>query len=197
MARNCPRKQLVITREDDPTFFDDVKNEHFLRHGSRRKLHPEVMTKFVPFLPKQAKMNWKRIKSLDTTNWTGSLSHAGALNSVNPKDSGYIRYGSVDSDIVYYVNREEVADERIKTIRRKRRSRRPTPSPPPHPARLLGVRSRIQPINEPLPSAPLMQNTGTEMVDMAAPTLQFVEEPPRIPSPPQVRRKHRETIKRI
>jgi hypothetical protein len=57
----------------------------------------------------------------------------------------------MDSDIVNYVNRKEVADERMKTIRRKRRSRRPTPSPPPHPgARLLGVGSRIQPIDKPL-----------------------------------------------
>jgi hypothetical protein len=38
---------------------------------------------------------------------------------------------TVDSDIVDYVNRNEVALERIKTIRKKRRSRRPTPSPPP------------------------------------------------------------------
>jgi hypothetical protein len=42
-----------------------------------------------------------------------------------------------------------------------------------------------------------MANMGTEMVDMAAPTLQFVEEPPRISAPPQARREHWETIKRI
>jgi hypothetical protein len=198
MAHNCPHERLVITREADPTFFDAVKNEHFLRHGSHSKLHPEVMRKFVLFLRKYTKLTRKRTKSLDTTNWTGSLSHAGALNSANPKDGGCIRYSLVDSDIVNYVNRKEVADERMKTIRSKRRSRQPTPSPPPHPgARLLGVRSRIQPIDKPLPSAPLMQNMRTEMVDMAAPTLQFVEEPPRIPTPPQARREHRETIKRI
>jgi hypothetical protein len=50
MARNCPRKQLVLTREANPIFFNAVKNEHFLRNGSRNELHPEVMAKFVPFL---------------------------------------------------------------------------------------------------------------------------------------------------
>jgi hypothetical protein len=30
MARNCPWKQLVLTREADPVFFNAVKNEHFL-----------------------------------------------------------------------------------------------------------------------------------------------------------------------
>jgi hypothetical protein len=199
MARHCPRERLVLhTQEADPTFFDAVKNKHFLRHGSRRELHPEVMMKFVPFLWKQTKLTRKRKKGLDTTNWTGSLGHAGALNSTNPKDRGYVRYGLVDSDIFDYVNREEVANKRMKTIRRKRRSRQPTPSPPPHPgARHLGAGSRIQTIDEPLPSAPFMANIGTEMVDMAAPTLQFVEEPLRIPVPPQARREHQETIKRI
>jgi hypothetical protein len=71
MARNCPRKRLVLTREADPTFFDAVKNKHFLRHGSCRELHPEVMTKFVPFLRTQAKLMRKRTKSLDNANWTG------------------------------------------------------------------------------------------------------------------------------
>jgi hypothetical protein len=107
------------------------------------------------------------------------------LNSANAKDGGYFRYGSVDSDIVDYVNRDEMADKRMKTIRRKRRSRQGTPSPPSHPgAHHPGPGGRIQPIDEPLPSAPLMANMGTAMVDMAAPTLQFVEEPPRIPPAP-------------
>jgi hypothetical protein len=183
MARNCPREQLVITREADPIFFDAVKNQHFLQNGSRSELHPEVMAKFVPFLRKQAKLTRKRIKSLDSTNWTGSLSHADSLNSANPKDGNYHRYGSVDSNIVDYVNRNEGATERMKTIRKKRRSRQPTPSPPCLPkVRLPG---------------PLMANMGTEMVNMVAPTLQLVVEPPRIPPPPQARREHRETIKRI
>jgi hypothetical protein len=195
-ARNCPRERLVITREADPIFFDAVKNEHFLRNCSRSELHPEVMAKFVPFLRKQAKLTRKRTKSLDSTNWTGSLSHAGALNSTNPKDGNYHRYGFVDSDIIDYVNRDEVATERMKTIRKKRRLRRLTPSPPPLPkVRLPGL--EVGTIDKPLPCAPLMANMGTEMVSMAAPTLQRVVEPPRIPPPPQARREHRETIKRI
>jgi hypothetical protein len=48
MAQNCPRKRLVLTRESDPTFFDAVKNEHFLQNGSRTKLRPEVYDKFAP-----------------------------------------------------------------------------------------------------------------------------------------------------
>jgi hypothetical protein len=120
------------------------------------------------------------------------------LNSANAKDGGYVRYRSVDSDIVDYVNWDEVADTRMKTIRRKRRSRQATPSPPPHPdAPHPGAGSRIQSIDKPLPSAKLMANIGTEMVDTAVPTLEFVEEAPRIQPPPQARREHRETIKRI
>jgi hypothetical protein len=79
MARNCPREQLVLTREADPIFFDAVKNKHFLCNGSLNKLHPEVMAKFVPFLQKQAKLTRKRTKSLDSANWTGSL---GALSEL-------------------------------------------------------------------------------------------------------------------
>jgi hypothetical protein len=45
------------------------------------------------------------------------------LNSANPKDGNYHRYGTVDSNIINYVNRDEVATERIKTIRKKGRSR--------------------------------------------------------------------------
>jgi hypothetical protein len=60
MARICPRERLVLTRESDPIFFDAVKNEHFLRNGSRTKLRPEVYDKFAPFLRKQAKLTRKR-----------------------------------------------------------------------------------------------------------------------------------------
>jgi hypothetical protein len=89
----------------DP-IYDAVKNKHFLQNGSRNELHPEVIAKFVPFLRKQAKLRRKRTKSLDSANWTGSLGHAGALNSANPKSGAYNRYGSVDSDFVDYVNRD-------------------------------------------------------------------------------------------
>jgi hypothetical protein len=116
------------------------------------------------------------------------------LNSANPKDGNYHRYGLVDSNIIDYVNRHEVATER--TIRKKRRLRRLTPIPPPLPkVRLPGL--EVGTIDKPHPCALLMANMGTEMVSMAAPTLQRVVEPPRIPPPPQARREHRETIKRI
>jgi hypothetical protein len=116
MARNCPRKRLVVTREADPIFFDAVKNEHFLRNGSCNELHPEVMAKFVPFLWKQAKLTRKRRKSLDSANWTGSLSHVSALKSANPKSGAYTKCCSVDSDIVDYVNRNEVDEDKMKTV---------------------------------------------------------------------------------
>jgi hypothetical protein len=97
-----PNKRLVLTHEADPIFFDAVKNEHFLRNGSRNELQPEVMDKFAPFLRKQAKLTQKRTRSMD--NWTGSLSHVGAMKSANPDSGAYNKYGSVDSDIVNYVN---------------------------------------------------------------------------------------------
>jgi hypothetical protein len=131
MARICPPKRLVLTREADPIFFDAVKNEHFLRNGSRNKLHPEVMAKFVPFLRKQAKLTRKRTKSLD--NWTGSRSHVSALKSANPESGAYTKYCSVDSDIVDYVNRNEVDKDRMKTVKRTQKARPRTPLPPPFP----------------------------------------------------------------
>jgi hypothetical protein len=133
MARNCPRERLVLTREANPIFFDAVKNEHFLGNGSRNELHPEVMAKFVPFLQKQAKLTRKRTKSLESANWTGSLGHVGALKSANQKMDSYTKYGSVDSDIVDYVNRDEVDKDRTRTIKRTKKARPCTPLPPPFP----------------------------------------------------------------
>jgi hypothetical protein len=158
------------------------------------------MAKFVPVLRKQAKLTRKRTKSLDSANWTGSLGHAGALKSANPKSGAYTKYGSVDSDIVDYVNCDELDEDRTRTIKRTKKARPRTPRPPPFPQeRLPGL--KVGTIDEPLTSAPLMQNMqqnmGTEMVNMAAPTLQFVGELPRIAPPPQARREHKETIKRI
>jgi hypothetical protein len=152
------------------------------------------MAKFVPFLQKQAKLTRKRTKSLDSTNWTGSLGHAGALNSANPKSGNYNRYGSVESNIFDYVNRDEVDAERTRTIRKTMRSRPHTPSPPLFPqVRLPGL--GVGTIDEPLPHAPLMENIGTEMMDR--PTLQHVVATPRIPPPPQARREHGKTIEKI
>ncbi len=166
LTHNTPREQLILTRDTDPTFFDAVKSEHLQRNGSKTELRP------------------KRTRSM--ANWTGSLSHTGAMRCANPESGAYTKYGSVDSDIVNYVNRYEVEENRVKTVKRTQRERPRTPLPPPFPQspwRCPGFKPDT--INEPLPSAPLMQNMRTEMVDMAAPTLQFVEEPPRIAPPPQ------------
>jgi hypothetical protein len=45
----------------------------------------------------------KRTRSM--ANWTGSLAHIGAMISANTESGAYQRCGSVDSDIVTYVNR--------------------------------------------------------------------------------------------
>jgi hypothetical protein len=142
----------------------------------------------------------KRTKSLDSANCTGSLSHVGALKNANPKSGAYTKFGSVDSDIVDYVNCDEVDEDRTRTIKRRKKARPRTPLPPPFPQQgIPGL--EVGTIDKPLPSAPLMQNMqrdmGTEMVNMTAPTLQFVEVSPRIAPPPQAFREHKETIKRI
>jgi hypothetical protein len=80
LTRNTPREQLVLTRETDPTFFDAVKNEHLQRNGSRTDLCP------------------KRTRSM--ANWTGSLSHIGAMRCADPESGAYQRCDSVDSDII-------------------------------------------------------------------------------------------------
>jgi hypothetical protein len=152
------------------------------------------MAKFVPFLQKQAKLTRKRTKSLDSSNWMGSLSHVSALKSANPKSGAYTKYCSVDSDIVDYVNRNEVDEDKMRTIKRMQKARPRTPLLPSFSQQcLLGFNPET--INEPLPSAPLMGNVerdvGTEMVTMGAPTLQFVAEPPKIAPPPQIRREHK------
>jgi hypothetical protein len=189
MARKCPREKLVLTCEADPTFFDAVKNEHFLRNGSRNELRPEVMAKFAPFLRKQAKLTRKRTRSMD--NWTGSLSHVGAMKSANPDSGAYNKYSSVDSDIVNYVNRYEVDENRVKTVKRTQKVRPRTPLPPSFPqSPWRGPGFEPDTINEPLPSAPLMENVeknmGTEMVTMRVPTLQFLAVPPKLAPPPQI-----------
>jgi hypothetical protein len=106
MTRNCPRGQMVLTREADPIFFDD------------------------------------------------------ALSSANPKSGAYTKYGSVDSNIVDYVNRDELDKDNTRTIKKTRKARPRTPLPPPFPQDCLpGLEAGT--INEPLPSAPLMANMGT------------------------------------
>jgi hypothetical protein len=73
----------------------------------------------------------KGTKSLD--NWTGILSHVGAPKSANPESGSYTKCGSVDSDIVDYVNRYEVDEDRMKTVKRTQKARPRTPLPPPFP----------------------------------------------------------------
>jgi hypothetical protein len=198
MARNCPRERLVLTRESDPIFFDAVKNEHFMHNGSRTELCPEVMAKFAPFLRKQAKLTRKRTRSME--NWMGSLSHIGAMKSANPESGAYHKCGSVDSDIVEYVNRYEIDDNRVKTVRRTQKAKPRTPLPPPFPQSPWSLPS-LEPdvINEPLPSAPLLKNVekdvGTEMVTITVPTLQFVAEPPKTVPKPQIKREYKETMR--
>jgi hypothetical protein len=159
--------------------------EHFMRNGSHTKLRPEVMAKFAPFLRKQAKLTWKRTLSME--NWTGSLSHIGAMKSSNPESGAYHKCGSVDSDIVDYVNRYKIDDNRVKTFWRTQKAKPRTPLPLPLPQSPWSLPS-FEPdiINEPLPSAPLLKNVedvGTEMVTITVPTLQFVAEPPKTVPP--------------
>jgi hypothetical protein len=200
MARNFPLKRLVLTREADPIFFNAIKNKHFLCNGFGKELHPEVMAKFVLFLRKQEKLTRIGTKSLD--KWTGSLSHVSALKSANPESSLHQVLLSVDSDIVNYVNCNEVDEDSMKTVKRTQKARPPTPLPPPFP-QSPWRRPVFEPdtVNEPLLSAPLMKNAekdvGTEMGTLTVPTLQLVAVPPKIDPPPQIRKLHQETIKRI
>jgi hypothetical protein len=170
-----------------------------MRNGSRTELRPEVMAKFAPFLRKQAKLTPKRTRSME--NWTGSLSHIGAMKSANPDSCAYHRCNSVDSDIVDYVNRYEVDnDNRVKTVRRTQKAKPRTPLPPPFPQSPWSLPS----LNEPLPSAPLLKNVekdmGTQMVIMGFPKQELVAVPPTLVPPPQIKKEykeHKETIKRI
>jgi hypothetical protein len=138
------------------------------------------MAKFAPFLRKQAKLTRKRTRSME--NWTGSMSHIGAMKSANPESGAYHKCGSVDSDIVEYVNCNEIDDNRVKAVRRTQKAKPRIPLPLPFPQSPWSLPS-LEPdvINEPLPSAPLLKNVekdvGTEMVTITVPTLQFVAEP--------------------
>jgi hypothetical protein len=135
-------------------------------------------------------------------NWTGSLSHIGAMKSAKPDSGAYHRCNSVDSDIVDYVNCFEVDDNRVKTVRRTQKVKPRTPLPPPFPQSPWSLPS-FEPdtINEPLPSAPLLKNVekdmGTEMVIMGFPKLELVAVPLTLVPPPGIREEQKETIKRI
>jgi hypothetical protein len=172
LTRNTPREQLILTRDTDPTFFEAVKSEHLQRNGSRTELRP------------------KRTRSM--ANWTGSMSHIGAMRCANPESGAYQRCGSVDSDIATYVNNcyEMDDDHRVKKVFRKRKTWTPStllatnPVFPPTP----GARPRFNKdaevgiLNKPLPSVHVGTEKGVEaemgieMRTFAAPTLLFVDE---------------------
>jgi hypothetical protein len=194
LARNAPREKLVLTRETDPTFFDAVKNEHFLQNGSRTELRPEVYDKFAPFLRNQAKLTRKRTRSME--NWTGSLGHIGVMRSANPESGAYHKCGSVDSDIVTYVNCYEIDDNKVKTVRRAQKATR-TPLPLPFPNSPWARPSfEADVINGPLPSVHTEKSVeaemGIEMVTIPIPTLQYVPAPPKDVVKPQCIRVYKE-----
>jgi hypothetical protein len=172
---------LVLTRDIDPTFFDAVKSEHLQRNGSRTELRP------------------KRTRSM--ANWTGSMSHIGAMRCANSESGPYQRCGSPDSDIATYINnRYEMGDDhRVKKVFRKRKTWTPSTLPvtnpvfPPTP----GARPRFNKdvevgiLNMPLPLVHVVKEKGVEaemgveMTTFAAPTLSFVDEPPKIDVKPE------------
>jgi hypothetical protein len=196
LARNAPREKLVLTQETNPTFFDAVKNEHFLRNCSRTELRPEVYDKFAPFLRKQAKLTRKRTCSMD--NWTGSLAHIGAMMSANQESGAYQKCGSVDSDIVTYVNCYEIDDNnKVKTVRRAQKATHtPRPLPIPFPISHWGrpkfeadVKADV--MDTLLPSVHVEREKsaeaemGIELATITVPTLSFVSAPPKDVVKPQ------------
>jgi hypothetical protein len=190
LARNAPPEKLVLTRETYPTFFDAVKNEHFLQNGSRTELRPEVYDKFAPFLRKQAKLTRKRTHSMD--NWTGSLAHIGAMMSANPESGAYQKCSSLDSDIITYINRYEIDDDNmVKTVRRAQKATR-IPRPLPFPGSPWGRPTfEADVISGPLPSVHTEKEKGAEaemgieLATIPVPTLQFVAAPPKDAVKPQ------------
>jgi hypothetical protein len=125
-------------------------------------------------------------------NWTGSLAHIGAMMSANPESGAYQKCGSVDSDIVTYVNRYEIDDDnKVKMVRRAQRATN-TPRPLPFPGSSWGrPRFKAGVINGPLPSVHTEKEKGAEaemgieLVTIPVPTLQFVAAPPKDAVKPQ------------
>jgi hypothetical protein len=125
-------------------------------------------------------------------NFTGSLSHIGAMRSANPESGAYQRCGSVDSDIATYVNnRYEVDDNhRVKKAFWRRKTYTPSTLAATNPVfpPTLGARpsfskdAEVGIIHKPLPSVHVgtgrgvEADLGIEMKTFAAPTLAFVEE---------------------
>jgi hypothetical protein len=103
----------------------------------------------------------------------------------------------VDSDIVTYVNRYEIDDNKVKTVRRAQKATR-TPLPLPFPSlpwRLPSFEADV--IDGPLPSAqPLLRSAeaemGIEMTTIPVPSLQYVAEPPKDVLKLQCKREYKE-----
>jgi hypothetical protein len=129
-------------------------------------------------------------------NWTGSLNHIGAMRSAYPESGAYHKCGSVDSDIITYVNRYEIDDNKVKTVRKAQKATR-TPLPLPFP-NSPWVRPSFEAdvIDGPLPSAHTGKNPeaemGIEMATIPVPTLQYVAAPPKDVMKPQCVREYKE-----
>jgi hypothetical protein len=118
------------------------------------------------------------------------------MRCANPESGAYQRCDSVDSDIVTYIkNRYEMSeDNKVKKVIRKRKAMRtPSTLPITNPAfpPSFGVRPRFEKdvevgiLSVPLPSVHVEKEKGVEadmgieMATIAAPTLSFVDEPPK------------------
>jgi hypothetical protein len=127
-------------------------------------------------------------------NWTGSLSHIGAMMSANPESGAYHKCDSVDSDIVTYVNRYEIdGDNKVKTVpRAPKTTHTPHPLPIPIPFHTLPwgrpkfkADIEVGVLSGPLPSVHVEKEKGAEadmgieMATITAPTLSFVAAPPK------------------
>jgi hypothetical protein len=128
-------------------------------------------------------------------NWTGSLSHIGAMKSANPESGAYHRCDSVDSDIATYVKWYEMNDNnKVKTITRKQKAMQ-TPSTLPITSPSFNTSPWLRPkfkrdfevgvLSMPLPSVHVEKvkgaeaDMGIEMATITVPTLSFVVEPPK------------------
>jgi hypothetical protein len=102
----------------------------------------------------------------------------------------------VDSDIVTYVNRYEIDNNKVKTVRRAQKATC-TPLPLPFfksPWVLPSFEADV--IDGPLPSAHMGKSAksemGIEMATIPVPTLQYVAEPPKEVVKPQCVREYKE-----
>jgi hypothetical protein len=122
------------------------------------------------------------------------------MRSANPESGAYHKCGSVDSDIVTYVNRYEIDDNKVKTVQRAQKATR-TPLLLPFPDSPWARPSfEADFIDGPLPSVNTVKNAeaemGIEMGTIPVPTLQYVPAPPKDVVKPQCVRVFKE-VERI